>query len=238
MRTLIDYTAHDVTPEDRTPYAAHVDLWQTELQPNGALECYFAAEIVRAAWRLERYSPLGPQAGPQAEISPASPSLQARAAWLRYRDQTNLGVRRNLEELRRLQSDRYLQAHLGILLPGVASLKTLLPGLKLPKQQPPPDAGTPPHKVAPPTVADSEATLHARFQEEERRELTEYFKDSPYDVPEQASSPAAKPPAATSPVSTPLRPAAGRNALCPCNSGQKYKRCCGHWSKVPPPKTV
>ena len=49
MRTLIDYTAHDVTPEDRTQYAAHVDLWQTELQPNGALECYFAAEIVRAA---------------------------------------------------------------------------------------------------------------------------------------------------------------------------------------------
>ena len=229
MRTLLDYTAHDVTPEDRTPYAAHVDLWQTELQPNGALECYFAAEIVRAAWRLERYSPLGPQPG----SSPVASSVQARAAWLRYRDQTNLGLHRNLEELRRLQSDRYLQAHLGILLPGVASLKTLLPGLKLPKQQPPPDPGTPPHKVAPPTVADSEATLHARFQEEERRDLTEYFKDSPNDVPEQASSPAAKPPAAT-----PLRPAAGRNALCPCNSGQKYKRCCGHWSKVPPPKTV
>lgn len=234
MRTLIDYTAHDVTPEDRTQYAAHVDLWQTELQPNGALECYFAAEIVRAAWRLERYSPLGPQAAPQqVDSSPVSSSVQARAAWLRYRDQTNLGLRRNLEELRRLQSDRYLQAHLGILLPGVASLKTLLPGLKLPKQQPPTDAGTPPHKVAPPSVADSEATLHARFQEEERRDLTEYFKDNPDDVPEQASSPAAKPPAAT-----PLRPAAGRNDLCPCNSGQKYKRCCGHWSKVPAPKTV
>ena len=228
MRTLIDYTAHDVTPEDRTPYAAHVDLWQTELQPNGALECYFAAEIVRAAWRLERYSPLGPQAGPQAEISPASPSLQARAAWLRYRDQTNLGVRRNLEELRRLQSDRYLQAHLGILLPGVASLKTLLPGLKLPKKQAQPEATNQPDRPDPPTVADSEATLHAQLQEEERRELNEYFKDNPDETPEQAASPA--------PV--PLRPATGRNALCPCNSGLKYKRCCGHWSKVPPPKTT
>ncbi|NDJ12061.1 MAG: hypothetical protein EBY17_12865 [Acidobacteriia bacterium] len=228
MRTLIDYTAHDVTPEDRTPYAAHVDLWQTELQPNGALECYFAAEIVRAAWRLERYSPLGPQAGPQAEISPASSSLQARAAWLRYRDQTNLGVRRNLEELRRLQSDRYLQAHLGILLPGVASLKTLLPGLKLPKKQAQPEATNQPDTPDPPTVADSEATLHAQLQEEERRELNEYFKDNPDETPEQVASPA--------PV--PLRPAAGRNALCPCNSGLKYKRCCGHWSKVPPPKTL
>ncbi len=228
MRTLIDYTAHDVTPEDRTPYAAHVDLWQTELQPNGALECYFAAEIVRAAWRLERYSPLGPQAGPQAESSPASSSDQARAAWLRYRDQTNLGLRRNLEELRRLQSDRYLQAHLGILLPGVASLKTLLPGLKLPKKQAQPEATNQPDRPDPPTVADSEATLHAQFQEEERRELTEYFKDNPDETPEQAASPA--------PV--PLRPATGRNALCPCNSGLKYKRCCGHWSKVPPPKTL
>ena len=228
MRTLIDYTAHDVTPEDRTPYAAHVDLWQTELQPNGALECYFAAEIVRAAWRLERYSPLGPQASPQAESSPASSSDQARAAWLRYRDQTNLGLRRNLEELRRLQSDRYLQAHLGILLPGVASLKTLLPGLKLPKKHAQPEATNQPDRPDPPTVADSEATLHAQFQEEERRELNEYFKDNPDETPEQAASPAP----------APLRPAAGRNALCPCNSGLKYKRCCGHWSKVPPPKTL
>ena len=228
MRTLIDYTAHDVTPEDRTPYAAHVDLWQTELQPNGALECYFAAEIVRAAWRLERYSPLGPQAGPQAESSPASPSDHARGVWLRYRDQTNLGLRRNLEELRRLQSDRYLQTHLGILLPGVASLKTVLPGLKLPKKQAQPEATNQPDRPAPPTVADSEATLHAQLQEEERRELNEYFKDNPDETPEQAASPA--------PV--PLRPATGRKALCPCNSGLKYTRCCGHWSKVPPPKTL
>ena len=228
MRTLIDYTAHDVAPEARTPYAAHVDLWQTELQPNGALECYFAAEIVRAAWRLERYSPLGPQAGPQAERSPASSSDHARAVWLRYRDQTNLGLRRNLEELRRLQPDRYLQAHLGILLPGVASLKTLLPGLKLPKKQAQPEATNQPDRPAPPTVADSEATLHAQLQEEERRELNEYFKDNPDETPEQASSPAP----------APLRPATGRNALCPCNSGLKYKRCCGHWSKVPPPKTL
>ena len=228
MRTLIDYTAHDVTPEDRTQYVAHVDLWQTELQPNGALECYFAAEIVRAAWRLERYSPLGPQAGPQAESSPASSSDHARAVWLRYRDQTNLGLRRNLEELRRLQSDRYLQTHLGILLPGVASLKTVLPGLKLPKKQAQPEATNQPDRPAPPTVADSEATLHAQLQEEERRELNEYFKDNPDETPEQAASPAP----------APLRPATGRNALCPCNSGLKYKRCCGHWSKVPPPKTL
>ena len=78
---------------------------------------------------------------------------QQRANWLRYRDQTNLGIRRNLEELRRLQSDRYLQAHLGILLPGIASLKLVLPGLKLPKQHP--EAASRPDKPEPADIQRS-----------------------------------------------------------------------------------
>lgn len=32
---------------------------------------------------------------------------------------------------------------------------------------------------------------------------------------------------ATPPASREKYPGTGRNALCPCNSGQKYKRCCG-----------
>ncbi len=32
---------------------------------------------------------------------------------------------------------------------------------------------------------------------------------------------------ATPPVSRERYPGTGRNAPCPCNSGQKYKRCCG-----------
>jgi hypothetical protein len=32
---------------------------------------------------------------------------------------------------------------------------------------------------------------------------------------------------ATPPVSNERYPGTGRNAPCPCNSGQKYKRCCG-----------
>jgi uncharacterized protein YecA (UPF0149 family) len=32
---------------------------------------------------------------------------------------------------------------------------------------------------------------------------------------------------ATTPVSREKYPGTGRNAPCPCNSGQKYKRCCG-----------
>ena len=221
MRTLADHTAHDVTAEDQAQYATHVERWQNDLLPNGALECYFAAEIARAAWRMERYSVMD-----APDLSEA-----ARAASLRYRNQTNAGIRRNLEELRRIQSNRYLQAHLGFLLPGVATLtgpnlKLILSGLKStgtqadPAPESVPKSAKPPEKVDPAAVADSETALHSRIQDEERRLFTEFAKrDLPAD-PE------------VRPVTVSPKPAAPRNALCPCNSGQKYKRCCGHWSKT------
>ncbi len=206
MRTLAEYTAHDVDPADQAQYATHVDRWQTELHPTGALECYFAAEIVRAAWRMERY----------AVFDTPDMSDKARAAWVTHRDRTNSAIRRNLEELRRLQSDRYLQAQLGILLPGVASLKLVLPGLKRQTvaMDSKPKTSRPPEPAA---VNRSETILHSKIQEEERRQLAEYAKARPVSVP---------------------MPTAPRNALCPCNSGQKYKRCCGHWSKSPLPKAA
>jgi hypothetical protein len=38
---------------------------------------------------------------------------------------------------------------------------------------------------------------------------------------------AATPSSATQPVSRQEYPGTGRNAPCPCNSGKKYKKCCG-----------
>ncbi len=229
MRTLADHTANDVTAEDQAQYAAHVERWQNDLHPNGALECYFAAEIARAAWRMERYSVMD-----APDLSEA-----ARAASLRYRNQTNAGIRRNLEELRRIQSNRYLQAHLGFLLPGVATLtgpnlKLILSGLKSTATQadPAPESATKSakqaEKVDPAAVVVSETALHAQIQDEERRLFTEFAKrDLPADPEVRPVTPPVTPPVTVSP-----KPAAPRNALCPCNSGQKYKRCCGHWSKT------
>ncbi len=212
MRTLADYTANDVAIEATQAYSQHVEQWQTELHPNGALECYFAAEIVRAAWRIQSYAIFD---------TPDMPE-QSRAAWLHYRNQTNAGIRRNLEELRRIQSDRYLQTHLGILLPGVASLKLVLPALKLPKQHE--ETKMQPENPTATDISRSEAVLHAQIQDEERRQLAEFRKHNPDPAPEPEF-----------PVPAPItpKPAAPRNAPCPCNSGQKYKRCCGHWSKSP-----
>ena len=221
MRTLSEYTTHDLAAlhaeGDRAAYAKHVEQWQTELHPNGDLECYFAAEIVRATWRIQRYAIFD------------SPDMtdQQRANWLRYRDQTNLGIRRNLEELRRLQSDRYLQAHLGILLPGIASLKLVLPGLKLPKRHP--ETASRPDKPEPADIQRSETMLHTQIQDEERRQIAEFDKKQPQETPQ---------PVAATPKPASPKPAAPRNAPCPCNSGRKYKLCCGHWSKTSHPQAA
>jgi len=44
---------------------------------------------------------------------------------------------------------------------------------------------------------------------------------------------AAQAAAAQPPDKVPLQSVAvGRNETCPCGSGQKHKRCCGHWSKA------
>lgn len=242
MRTLADYTANDVaplhlTPEDQALYAQHVERWQTELHPNGALECYFAAEIVRATWRIERYAIFSP-----AEMPQNSHPLDAEAKMLRYRAQTNLGIRRNLDELRRLQSERYLQAHLGILLPGLASisavgLKLVLAGLNREKSQSEAPQPAPKRrgKLDPAVVAANEANLHAQIQEEEQRQFAEFNKNNPSPDPEPESPATPRP---GQPASTTPKPEAPRNAPCPCGSGQKYKRCCGHWSQTPLPKAA
>ena len=222
MRNLAHCTTNDLTTfqteAETQAYRAHIERWQTELHPNGDLECHFAAEIARTAWRMEHYQALGP-----AETAPD----EARTAWQRYRNQMSLDIRRNLEELRRIQSDRYLQAHLGILLPGLASLKIVLPGLKLPKQQP--ETANRPDKPESADIQRSETMLHTQIQDEERRQLAEFAKKQPQETPQ--------PVAATPNLPSP-KPAAPRNAPCPCNSGRKYKVCCGHWSKSTLPKAA
>ncbi len=52
------------------------------------------------------------------------------------------------------------------------------------------------------------------------------FDDVPQEEQPQANSAANAPP---KPVGIPVTaaPRIGRNDLCPCNSGKKYKKCCG-----------
>jgi preprotein translocase subunit SecA len=50
------------------------------------------------------------------------------------------------------------------------------------------------------------------------------------EEPQAAARPSGRPPAAARPVAQPIRreaPKVGRNDLCPCGSGEKFKKCHG-----------
>ena len=53
MKTLAEFTANDTIVGDPTAYAAFTADLEASLHPWGMLEIIFAAEIVRATWRLQ-----------------------------------------------------------------------------------------------------------------------------------------------------------------------------------------
>ena len=53
------------------------------------------------------------------------------------------------------------------------------------------------------------------------------FPDMPRMGEEDQSQEASPPPTPVAPLRSEKYPGTGRNAPCPCNSGKKYKRCCG-----------
>jgi len=62
------------------------------------------------------------------------------------------------------------------------------------------------------------------------RRATAFLKQLPEtSEPEPGPAPAAEAPRPAANVIE-MRPPVARNALCPCNSGEKYKRCCGRFA--------
>lgn len=150
-----------------------------ELRPEGVLEAFFASQILRNMLRLERYETL--EENPDLEKS-------------RFRVGTFL--RRDLAELRRLQSERQVRAKLDSGLTGLASTKELVQVARA-AVNPAAKSKNEPNEAA---VRDMEARVEAHLARTDDAELSEMKKRSQ---------------------------SAPRNALCPCGSGQKHKRCCG-----------
>ena len=156
--------------------ASH-DFWHglhLELNPEGILERVIANEVAGAAWRLRRCSLAE---GDLSMGCPTDPFLdekteKPRQAIYRARSAANRNLHRNLNQLRKLQTDRQI----GFELSGVKERHG---------------------------IADMKAVLTAR-------------KSAPNCKTGHAATAAS--------VSA---PEIGRNAQCPCHSGQKYKRCCG-----------
>ena len=159
-----------------------------ELRPEGVLEAFFASQILRNMLRLERY-----------ETLEENPDLEKA----RFRVGTFL--RRDLAELRRLQSERQVRASLDSGLTGLASTKELVQVARA-AVKPSGRSKNEPDEAA---IRDIEARLDAHFARTDDAELSEMKKRS------------------QSGHSTLPHPVTGRNSACPCGSGEKYKRCCG-----------
>ena len=198
MRTLPELLSHDKVVGDRAEFLALAAEAQAQLRPEGFLELHFAAEIFRDTWRLNIMATVD-------ESTFSDDFLETRS---KYRDRLNTAVRRNTQELRRLQTDRILNERWNLALPAPASAKDVLRFEKakpirpenneIRKNEPIPD-------TVPPSINEAETRLHAQIEAEERLELAEFAQRTKV-IP--------------------------RNAPCPCKSGEKYKRCCG--KEAPP----
>ena len=194
MRTLPELLSHDKVVGDRAEFLALAAEAQAQLRPEGFLELHFAAEIFRDTWRLNI----------MATVDESTFSEEFLDIRRKYRDRLNTAVRRNIAELRRLQTDRHLNSRWNLKLSAPASARDVL---RFEKTKPNVPAKLEIRKSEPilDTVQTAETRLHNQIEAEERQELAE-FATRTKQIP--------------------------RNAPCPCKSGDKYKRCCG--KEAPP----
>jgi hypothetical protein len=213
-----------VRPEETREYRKLSKALWKDLNPVGPVEEMLAVEIVRAAWRLHRCATTEAEDG-------ATPETQAAVD--RARASTHNSMHRLLNDLRALQSDRWLRNE--ILRDdfdnsdlGIADTHRVIKGLAgnelLKSQFFMSPIGIDPINRPAPTI---------------RTEVGQAL--SPGNPPEPATTIRTEPapalvfqspvpnPQSPKPDPRPLAPAQAvpRNAPCPCHSGLKYKRCCG-----------
>jgi hypothetical protein len=190
-------------------YAQTFSDLMAELAPGSILEQTFATEIMGANWRLRRCGILEFDLARSADRAPdAQDAIQKSID--RARAQSHNILRRSLAELRKLQTERHTRI------------------LQMPDGQVPTDLGITDTRQAVNTAArSSQATdidaKRAAVEEHWRRteeEINAFLEDSSFCKPVKTATTAAG-----SSFCNP--PATPRNALCPCGSGAKYKRCCG-----------
>jgi hypothetical protein len=200
-------------------YAQTFTELMAELSPGSILEQTFATEVMGATWRLRRCGILEFDLARSADRGPdAQTAIQQSID--RARAQSHNILRRSLAELRKLQTERHARI------------------LMTPDGQAPTDLGLTDSRHAVNAAAQSTQSIDAKraaIEEQWRRteeEINAFLEDSSFCKP--AKSAAVTPEKPT--PETPQKPAASsfcnppatpRNALCPCGSGAKYKRCCG-----------
>jgi hypothetical protein len=188
------------------------ELTLESLKPQGALEEIFAAEIIVAANRL-RQCRADEAALAARELTPETRASEQKSID-RVRAQANNSLRRNAAELRRLQTECAVRLELadsGLKVEGLAPLadsRQVLEALK-----------TWAKSRLDLRKADGLDTLEdicAKADRELGMKTSSFCKSAQEAANDEKTTP--------------------RNALCPCNSGHKFKRCCG--KDAPPVLTV
>jgi hypothetical protein len=182
--------------------------WNARLVPDGPLEETLVGELVQAAWRLRRCTLLETAAhgafGTGFEMDAATPAEELdriQASIDRARTTAQRALQRNLNELRRIQTDRQMrdaapyghQAHAEF---GAASIR---------------DVDNFVHQIVHRYPEDSFRMSPAT----QRRENSKQTQSTAAPQADSAKRTQSEPPP------TP------RSAPCPCGSGEKFKRCCG-----------
>jgi hypothetical protein len=179
-------------------YAQTFTALMAEIAPDGIIEQTFATEIMGATWRLRRCRILEFDLA-RSPLFKDAPAPDAQAA-----------IQKSIDRAR-------AQSH-NILRRSMAELRVLQTErqtrfLMIPGGVASPDLGITDTRKAVKTAA--QALLAAEANKNDANPAGSSFCKPPQSAPANAASSFCNPPA------TP------RNALCPCGSGAKYKRCCG-----------
>ena len=238
--TISDYVRED---ESESYTKICTNLW-AELSPAGTIEEAFTTEIMSATWRLRRCRMVEEDIAQIAILDPMQdPETAAQQKSVdRARAQSVSIMNRCINALRKLQTERGIRsqafpetdvpAGLGLMdLRQVAKTKPM----DTDAEPEPTPAAAAPTAAATPTGFDA---LMALADKQLAQRYRDYGMAAFTGAP---TAPATAPPAPPTPGSTasnckpaaaPAKPTAQprntpRNAPCPCNSGQKFKRCCG-----------
>jgi len=221
------FTAHDfIRDGEEDEYARTVKSLWSELSPDGTLEEVFTTEIVGATWRLRRCRLVEEAFGAIDDLD-FDPMMDERTEKQqrsvdRARAQSHLILRRSIAELTKLQKIRFNAAQ------------------QMPEQTP--EERT--EQLRAMAKADFQAMVDQALAKNPRAAAS-FCKAPPTAVgqvsdlpsstttkfasgliPDQTAPQTKDQWSTTSFCKTPKE--APRNAPCPCNSGLKYKRCCGN----------
>ena len=203
-----------IRPGEEEAHAQLTAALESELTPSGTLESSLVDEIRRALWRLNRcgqveagfLAALSNSPGPIPDPLENDATAKLQTSVDRSRAQAHRLLHKCTLELRRLQTERHYRGE--IFVPG-SDLAWL---------------GVADYRAVTKGVSENK-------QAESRQRNAEYL-DLSREMHDLSLAPPPETPITErtqSPVPTASKDATeiARNAPCPCNSGQKYKRCCG-----------